>query len=377
MVRLTLIIFFFVCSLLSVFKAPFYYSWLLAIAVTEYALVFIFIMCILLISGIWVSQFRFVGNLLACIGLLLYLSPIIRAHFIGRNLTAQMDIALGTDKSKLKMLDNKPFSMAKLFSSSKVSNPKSFTYDDSRGVILDLDYYRSTMSGFRPCVVVIHGGSWRSGDNKQLPELNAELANAGYHVVAINYRLAPKYHTPAPVADVVSCLKYLREHKIALSIDTSKIILLGRSAGAQIALLAAYTLHDPSIIGVINFYGPADMVWGYAAPSNPLIMDSRKVMEDYIGGAYPVMPSKYEDCSPIRFVDHQSPPTLTIHGKNDVLVAYGHSERLERKLQQMNVKHFFLKLPWATHGFDYHINGPGGQLSTFSVRIFLEKITSI
>jgi len=71
--------------------------------------------------------------------------------------------------------------------------------------------------------------------------------------------------------------------------------------GAQIALLAAYTLHDKSIKGVIDFYGPADMVWGYAIRSNPLIMDSRKVMEDYIGGPYAKIPQKYFDCSPLVF----------------------------------------------------------------------------
>jgi len=60
-------------------------------------------------------------------------------------------------------------------------------------------------------------------------------------------------------------------------------------------------LHDKSIKGVIDFYGPADMVWGYAIRSNPLIMDSRKVMEDYIGGPYAKIPQKYFDCSPLVF----------------------------------------------------------------------------
>jgi len=103
-------------------------------------------------------------------------------------------------------------------------------------------------------------------------------------------------------------------------------------------------------------------------------MDSRKVMVNYIGGTYEKVPHKYVACSPIEFVDKQSPPTLILHGKNDVLVAYEHSRRLNEKLQQNGIKHYWLQLPWATHGFDFTLNGPGGQLSTYAVLQFLNTI---
>ena len=151
-------------------------------------------------------------------------------------------------------------------------------------------------------------------------------------------------------------------------------MLLGRSAGAQIALLAAYTLPNAGIKAVIDFYGPADMVWGYSVPANPLVMNSRLVMERYLGGPYKVVPQKYAASSPIEFINRQTVPTLIIHGGNDVLVAYEHSTRLNAKLQQNGIKHYWLKLPWATHGFDYNLNGPGGQLSTYAVEAFLGEV---
>ena len=81
--------------------------------------------------------------------------------------------------------------------------------------------------------------------------------------------------------DIHNAISYLCKHADELNILIPiNFVLLGRSAGAQIALLAAYTLHDPHVKGVIDFYGPADMVWGYSIPSNPLIMDSRKVMDE-------------------------------------------------------------------------------------------------
>jgi acetyl esterase/lipase len=221
---------------------------------------------------------------------------------------------------------------------------------------------------------VIHGGAWSSGDSKQLPELNSALARAGYNVAAINYRKAPQYQNPLPVVDVKNTLVYLRAHADVLNIDTNNFVLLGRSAGAQIAMLAAYTLKDKSVKGIIDFYGPADMVWGYSAPASPLVMDSRGVMEQYLGGTYSEVQRNYFNSSPIEFVASDSPPTLIIHGANDVLVAYEHSRRLDQKLQQYGIKHYWLKLPWATHGFDFNLRGPGGQLSTYAVMRFLDNV---
>jgi hypothetical protein len=57
MIRLILLVFFFLISLLTVFKAPAYYLWLLAIAVAEFPLIFVTIVVILLVAGIWLHKY--------------------------------------------------------------------------------------------------------------------------------------------------------------------------------------------------------------------------------------------------------------------------------------------------------------------------------
>lgn len=372
MMRLILIILIFLISLLSIFKAPAYYLWLLAIAVTEYPWIFAGITLLLLIAGLWVDTYQLTGTIIGIIALELFLSPIARAYMVADSLNKNFDTSFGI----INIRNNaKPFSLVKMFNRDAKVNYRTIDYVSYPDVTLKLDYYPSQIAGKQPCVIVVHGGSWSSGESQQVPELNSYLALKGYNVASINYRLSPKWHNPAPVEDVANALKYLRIHADELHIDTDKFVLLGRSAGAQIALLAAYTLHDKAIKGVIDFYGPADMVWGYSVPSNPLVMDSRKVMVNYLGGTYEKVPQNYAASSPIEFVNGQSPPTLIIHGKNDVLVAYEHSSRLNEKLQQNGIKHFWLQLPWATHGFDFNLNGPGGQLSTYTVLQFLNVVS--
>lgn len=151
-------------------------------------------------------------------------------------------------------------------------------------------------------------------------------------------------------------------------------MLLGRSAGGQVALSAAYTLPEPGVKGIINFYGPADMVWGYEHPTSPLVLDSKKVMETYLGGALQDVPLQYSSSSATETVSSRTPPTLMIYADNDPLVSPQHGHKLSAKLAAAGVPHAAVYLPWATHGFDYTLNGPGGQLSTWAVKRFLEVI---
>lgn len=366
MIRLILIVLLLLTSLLTVIKAPTYNLWKLAIAAAEFAWVFIAITIVVLLSGFLAQRYTTTGTVLGLIAIVLFLSPFFRAYDVASHLPKAMDKALG-DQS-----DTTPLNLSVIFSGYKEAPVayKSLPYCGN----LHLDFYPAIHPGNHPCVVVVHGGSWSSGNSQDLPELNTYLANHGYHVAAINYRLAPQNICPAPVEDVYQAIDYLRAHAEELRIDTNNFVLMGRSAGAQIALLAAYKQHVQGLKGVVDFYGPADMVWGYSLPASPLVMDSRKVMENYLGGTYSAVPNNYAASSPVEFVNSNTVPTLIIHGEHDVLVAYEHSIRLEKKLQDNGIKHFFLSLPWATHGFDYNLKGPGGQLSTYSVLRFLQNI---
>ncbi|HYH57042.1 MAG TPA: alpha/beta hydrolase, partial [Anseongella sp.] len=201
----------------------------------------------------------------------LFSMPLIRAFRISRGLKRELREAFGKSGEGAGPACRKPFSFWKMFLGplKKKTAYQSLVYYSDPGLSLSLDFYPAGESGPRPCVLVIHGGSWSSGDSRQLPELNSRLAQAGYHVAAVNYRLAPAYQSPSPVEDLRNALVYLRRQAPELQIDGGNFVLLGRSAGGQIALLAAYTLADPGIKGVIGFYAPADMVWGYSAPANP------------------------------------------------------------------------------------------------------------
>ena len=244
----------------------------------------------------------------------------------------------------------------------------------SKAQDLDLHFYRSTNSAPSPCLIVIHGGGWQSGSPDEFQAWNEHWTTQGYAVAAIEYRLAPQNQWPAPREDVEEALRYLKANADDLGIRKNQFVLLGRSAGGQIATAASYGLQDPTIIGCISLYAPADLFFAhqYADPND--ILDSLKLLRQYVGGDPEQQPDRYTSASGILLVKPQSPPTLIIHGQRDVLVWRMQSERLAEALRLAKVPHFYLRLPWATHGFDFAWQGPGSQISRRVIDHFLKTL---
>ncbi len=242
---------------------------------------------------------------------------------------------------------------------------------------LPLDFYRARRSDGRPapCVVVVHGGGWDSGDRTQLAGLNHWLARAGYAVAAISYRLAPQHRWPAPREDLLAAVAWLKGKAGELGIDPGNFVLLGRSAGGQIVQATAYAFPDPAIRGIVALYAPSDLVFGYVNTHENDMLKSPALMRQYLGGTPESARAAYESASALYLVKTGAPATLLLQGTIDALVWYRHSERLAAKLAEHRVPHVHVALPWATHAFEFNLHGPGGQLTTYTLAWFLAART--
>ena len=348
-------------SLLVVVPPPHYVLWQLSILIQEWGYWLAPVALSLAIAaGRGRGAVRGAG-VLASIALLLLLLTPVRARLLVRRLPEATGVRLSI-----------PVLLAG--HKAKEASPRRLTYSASSDDSLVLDYYAPSRAGsLAPLVVVIHGGGWRSGAPTDLAALNSLLAGRGYAVAAITYRFAPEHRFPAPLEDVRSALSYLKRHGHEIGVDSSRIVLLGRSAGGHLALLAAYSTPDPSIRGVISFYGPTDLVWGWEHPAPPRVYDSRGTLRDLTGGAPAERTDVYRDASPVSFLN-AAIPTLLVHGVRDPLVSVEHSRMLADSLQRRAEAVTYIELPWATHGCDYAFNGPCGQISTTAVLRFLERL---
>ena len=378
MIRLIIITLFFLISLFNYFPVPSKELWYLGILIPEYPWIFIFAMIPILIWSSKSKNLRISSLILGTITLLIFCSPIVRAYNVGSDLQKRLETTFKFSNADLSGFHQKrPFSFLQMFTGNgSLTIPfRTYNYAVNGGIPLTLNFSPSRIPGIRPCLVVVHGGSWTRGNNSEIAAVNNYYANAGYQVATINYRLAPAFHSPAEQEDVKSAFAWLRNHSSELKIDTNNFVLLGRSAGAQIVLTAAYTLHESGVKGVAAFYGPNDMLWSYDHPDNRSIMDSRQVQRDFLGGTPNEVKDRYIAESPLLNVNSKTIPTILVHGMIDAHVYYEQSLRLARKLDEVKVSNLLLSLPWATHGCEFNLNGPSGQLSIYAVERFFFAVT--
>ncbi|MGI8820945.1 MAG: alpha/beta hydrolase fold domain-containing protein [Chthoniobacterales bacterium] len=354
-------------SLLVWISAPTAALWVFAIVVGEWGH-FAALAAVILAAVAWRLGPR-PAAALALVAAVNFLSPTLQAMWIARTLPARCTAAFSTSTGPPSGRV-KPFSLPALFLGVPLPEVEisELTYGMDGRKPLKLDLYQPVHpSAPLPLIVMVHGGSWNVGNKEQLSAINRYLAGENYTVAAINYRHAPKEPFPSAVEDVFRAIDFLKGHAVEAHLDTTRIVLMGRSAGGQIALSAAYSGKVPEVRGVVALYAPADLVLGYEKPSRRWVLDSKKVLEDYLGGTRTEKPQTYAAASPINFVGAGTPSTLLIHGSLDPIVWPLQSENLAARLQEAGRPHLYLPLPWATHGCDANLSGPSGQLTLYAI----------
>jgi acetyl esterase/lipase len=281
------------------------------------------------------------------------------------------------------------------FNSSKTQTHNFTTYNYSQidGKDLQMDVYSPTneTSNNGASVIVVHGGSWNGGTRGDFPQWNGWLAENGFTVFDVDYRLAPQPNYLTATGDVKCALRWVKEHAAEFKISPERIALLGRSAGAHLALLAAYSAADTrlpatcfnketneDVRAVVSFYAPIDLLWSYDNPANRLVINGPATLARFLGGnphESAELRERFVMASPTAHVQENTPPTLLIHGGGDQLVRSENMTRLAEKLKEAGVPRKTLFFPYAQHGFDYNFNGFGSQISQAAILDFLQENT--
>jgi acetyl esterase/lipase len=239
------------------------------------------------------------------------------------------------------------------------------------GTALRMDVYAAATPGLHPAIVQIYGGAWQRGGPGDNAASAAYFAARDYVVFAIDYRHAPRWRWPAQLDDVRAALAWIRAHGAQYGADVSRMALVGRSSGAQLALLAAYTPGAPPVSAVVSLYGPTDLVRGFREPPRPDPLGVRSILRAFVGGTPDDMPEAYSAASPLTYATRPQPPTLLIHGGRDHIVSARFAEALHDRLVASGTRSVLLELPWAEHAFDAVPFGPGAQLALYHSERFL------
>ncbi|EPE08169.1 lipase esterase [Ophiostoma piceae UAMH 11346] len=101
------------------------------------------------------------------------------------------------------------------------------------------------------CVLRYHGGGWAIGGHGTEAVENLHAAShPNVVLVSVDYRLAPEHPYPTPFHDCFDALLWVKANAAALGIDPEKIVLLGGSAGSNLALAVALKARADNVTGI-------------------------------------------------------------------------------------------------------------------------------
>ena len=177
------------------------------------------------------------------------------------------------------------------------------------------DLYLPPGDGPHRVAVAIHGGSWQARYGRWVMRLvAADLARRGLAVWNIGYRRMGRGEGggwPATFDDVGAAIDRLSAVGDS-RLDLAETVVVGHSAGGQLALWAAS--REDSAVAIRRV----------AALAAVCDMERAKIARDLLGGRPEEVPDRYAAVDPIRRVPLPV-PVLLVHGASDATVPVAHS----------------------------------------------------
>lgn len=182
----------------------------------------------------------------------------------------------------------------------------------------------------RSALIVVHGGGWHSGDKTKFQALSIRLAQKGYVVAAIEYRLADEAAFPAAIQDCFAAVRYLRTNAKKLHLDPSRIGAVGGSAGGHLVGLMASGSKNPRLLGVsgdlrqsshlqaaVVMAGPMEMLTGSVADRSRSVPKQSNANR-WLRATVDEAPALYGDADAFKQIDAETCPIYFLVGEHDL-----------------------------------------------------------
>ena len=240
--------------------------------------------------------------------------------------------------------------------------------------ILEIAYRPNDVSP-TPMVLFIHGGSWIGGDKMMMRRYQQQVVDAGYGYVSMNYRLITSGATYIDMLDDIELvIQFLIDFSGNFNIDTTRMAIVGESAGAHLAMLYAYRNVSPipidfvmGLVPPVDFTDPGYLSFGNSTLqlflANGLMATSLTGPEDIVANGYP---TSWIDASPISHVS-KAIPTLIGYAGLDELIPSSNMERFLAASISINAPVEAILFPNSRHD----LSGDADKLTELLTTFFI------
>jgi hypothetical protein len=252
----------------------------------------------------------------------------------------------------------------------------------SRGyesVPLRMDILKPQAKAPMPALVYVTGGGFINANKDSYLQQRMDLAEAGYVVASIEYRVAPTAIFPQPLEDVKAAVRYLRANAAKFNIDPAHIGIIGGSAGGYLTAMMGTTNGDrqfdvgehldqsSDVQAAIDLYGLSDLTkvgddysdevkaaHKSAGATEALWVSGSPVFGGKDGGIL-ANPEGAKAANPMTYISKNTAPFMFLHGTNDTSVSPSQTNLLHEALRARGIASTRYVVPHALHGGDYWV----------------------
>ena len=168
-------------------------------------------------------------------------------------------------------------------------------YRNDENQFIDLRIPKTKTKRLHPLAICIHGGYWRAKyDLEYLGHLCAALTASGMATANVEYRRVGNAGGgwPGTFSDIRSAFQFLMQKERQYEFDVERVVVLGHSAGAQLALCLA--AHEAKVKAAISLAGVVDLQRAYQ-----LHLSNDAVVE-FLGGTPAEVADHYREADPMK-----------------------------------------------------------------------------
>ena len=197
----------------------------------------------------------------------------------------------------------------------------------------------------RGTVVLVHGGAWRSEEDLSIvSEVAEDLRHEGHVVWNVEYRRVgePGGGWPGTFEDVGAAIDHLDELAVDHPIALDRVVVMGHSAGATLALWAAGRDGAVQPRGYLALAGITDLEGCVQQDFLP------GACARVLGGTPDEVPDRFRDASPSRRLPTGRRLGL-VHGVDDVIVPVTQSQAYAEAARAAGDEVDLVTVPEAGH----------------------------
>jgi acetyl esterase/lipase len=229
------------------------------------------------------------------------------------------------------------------------------SYGDSTQQKYDLYLPEGRTKETTKVFILVHGGSWVSGDKNDLNYfvnlIKPRFPN--YAIVNINYRLADITTNafPMQINDIENIILDLKSNADTYQISNN-YGFIGVSAGAHLSMLYSYKFDTSNEVDMVcSIVGPTNFT-DNSYVNNPDYAQVFVGIQSVTGVNYAENPEYYESLSPYHVVTNSAPPTILFYGDQDELIPTSQGVEMHDKLNSKGVVNEFTLYEGEGHGWE-------------------------